>query len=184
MVAFARNNLIVLVGQWPDAHYIVMDQNQLSAYVQQDQFPLFSHGETGVSEFRDLLRRVMTDKVSTNSDFVDMVFAETTGHPFLTGDLMVDFCDWLVEGKRSVSQLNLGMDEFQYFSDKRLTKRAIVGCKEYDFFRQFMSDSLGPYGEAQTPWLHSVCRVIREIATQYPEGGRCSESDYLACLSN
>lgn len=41
MVAFTRDNLLVFLGQQPDAHYVLMDQNQLSAYMEQDAFPLF-----------------------------------------------------------------------------------------------------------------------------------------------
>ena len=62
MVEFADQNLIVFLGQQPDAHYMLMSQNQLSAYVEQDQFPLFSHDADNYrGEFQELLQRVLTN---------------------------------------------------------------------------------------------------------------------------
>src|SRR5205085_8822935 len=52
MVAFSQENLLVFIGQRPDAHFILMDQNQLSPYVEQDAFPLFANDPgPGSTEF-------------------------------------------------------------------------------------------------------------------------------------
>ena len=39
LVTFAHDNLLVFLGQQPDAYFILMDQNQLAPYVTQDSFP-------------------------------------------------------------------------------------------------------------------------------------------------
>ena len=64
MVGFSRENLLIFIGQRPDSHYILMDQNQLSPYVKQDPFPLFEHtkGRTA-TEFTELVRKVLTERV-------------------------------------------------------------------------------------------------------------------------
>src|SRR5204863_4372926 len=84
MVSFTRENLLVFLGQQPNAHFILMDQNQLSAYVQQDSFPLFQHEDgTMQGELAELVRKVLTERVSVDPSFVDGVHSETAGHPFL-----------------------------------------------------------------------------------------------------
>ena len=70
MVEFSRDNLLLLIGLQPDSHYILMDQNQLSAYVKQDDFPLFEHQpDSGTSEFSVLLQRVLRDQVHVDPSF-------------------------------------------------------------------------------------------------------------------
>lgn len=83
LVEFARDNLLVLLGQQPGAHFILMDQNQLAPYVNQDPFPLFEH-RLKEGEFSELVGKVLRDQIKVARGFVDALHEETAGHPFLT----------------------------------------------------------------------------------------------------
>ena len=92
MVAFSTSNLLVFLGQRPDAHAILMSQNQLSPLVRQDSFPLFEHTDgSTTSEFAQFLEKVLSG-LSMSAGFINSVYAETSGHPYLTVNLMTDFC--------------------------------------------------------------------------------------------
>ena len=98
MVGFSRDNLLVFMGQQPNAHYILMDQNQLSPYVEQDPFPLFQHNSgTTTGEFSELMRKVLTDAIRFDGSFADATYEETSGHPFLTVNVLVEFVEWLID---------------------------------------------------------------------------------------
>jgi hypothetical protein len=181
MVAFSRENLLVFMGQRPDAHFIIMEQNQLSAYVEQDSFPLFTN-ESGRSEFRELLRKVLTDRVDIDDQFVAEVFRETAGHPFLTVKVLVHMFDWLIEQKRSVHDLRLTGADFQEFTAKRLTTTAIGTSKEYDFFREAINEAVDEHGKRDAPWLHSIYSVMQRLALNHPEELRCTRAEFAAIV--
>ena len=62
LVEFSRENLLLLIGMQPDAHYILMEHNQLSPFVVRDHFPLFVHASGSLdSEFAILLHRVLAN---------------------------------------------------------------------------------------------------------------------------
>ena len=183
MVAFSRENLLVFLGQQPNAHFILMDQNQLSAYVEQDPFPLFAH-ETGAThdELSELVRKVLTERTSFDAGFVDSLYRETAGHPFLTVNLLVEFVEWLIETQRPVSALQLDEGDFEAFSRKRLGSRAISMSPEYNFFRQAIRDGLTPEMRQTDPWIHGIYSCIRGLAQESAETFACSRDDFDALV--
>ncbi|HEX6183064.1 MAG TPA: hypothetical protein VFZ44_04065 [Pyrinomonadaceae bacterium] len=179
MVAFSRQNLLILIGQRPDAHYIIMDQNQLSPYVEQDMYPLFDHTEGSThSEFYNLLGKILTNRVTFDDSFANAVYLETGGHPWLTVNLLVDFFDWLIQCERPVGALNLTSEDFDMFASVRLTTEYIGTCTEYLWFREVISEALGEYARDWTPWLHAVYLIMRRIIEENPERIACSRSRF------
>jgi hypothetical protein len=158
-VAFARDNLVVFIGQRPDAHFILMDQNQLSPYVQQDPFPLFEYDRDAGGEFRDLVRKVLTERVTFDRAFLEAVYAETGGHPYLTVNVLVSFVDWLIQTRRSAVALHFQEADFAGFAEARLTPSVVSTSQEYMLFRQIVSQALAD-GE-ENPWLHAVYTCLR-----------------------
>lgn len=179
MVAFSLENLLVFIGQRPDAYCVIMDQNQLSPYVQQDLFPLFEHREGALlSEFNSLLQKVLTDRVTFESSFADAVFAETAGHPFLTVNLLVHLFEWLIDMKRPASSLKLSAGDFQNFAGSCLTTEVIGTRPEYNFFLKVAGEALSADGKQQSPWLHAVYLVLRRVAEGDPATMRCSRDRF------
>lgn len=172
LVSFTRDNLLIFVGQRPDAHWILTDQNQLSPVVMQDPFPLFAHGpgSGSESEFHELVRKIMTGHVALDPEFVDQVFVETGGHPFLTGKLLVSFCQWLIDNQRPVSSLAPVKPElFLEFTASALGPVAVAHNHQYEMFRKAASDHLSPVGRDTEPWLHAVYSVLRNLVLSSPE---------------
>ena len=163
-VEFARDNLLVLLGQQPDAHFILMDQNQLAPYVRQDPFPLFEHvAGTRVGEFGELVRKVFTERIDCGPGFLGSLHDETAGHPFLTVNVLCSLVDWLIEQKRPHRGLSLKRDDFAEFRKVRLRPEHLEISPYYDFFRQAVKDAMGTRGYEANPWLFTVYRVLREI---------------------
>jgi hypothetical protein len=181
MVSFARDNLLIFMGQQPDAHYILMAQNQLSAYVQQDSFPLFMHlGRSG--EFAELLRKVFRQVADFDTSFADLVFSETAGHPFLTVKLLVSFVDHLIDEGRRLGELSFHGDDFKQFVAVNLRPDRLGLSPEYDFFHKAISEAISPMGREKDPWLHVVYRSLQRLAQVSPRTLRISRSDFrLLC---
>lgn len=179
MVEFSRENLLVLVGQWPDAHYVAMDQNQLSAYVEQDHFPLFEHtkGHT-YGEYWDLMKRIFQTAVEIRPSFVDTLHKETGGHPFLTVQLSISILDWVIRHRRPVGKPVLEKSDFQEFASTELTKRAISSSPEYQFFRNVAAEALSDHGATRTPWLHAIYAALKQIALDYPQELACTRGEF------
>jgi hypothetical protein len=183
MATFARDNLLVLLGQQPNAHFILMDQNQLSPCVQQDEFPLFAHEyHTTGGEFADLVRRVLTDRISLTAGFLDALFDETAGHPFLTANVLVAFVDWLIDKKRALNSLDITHDDFAAFAEEKLTHRGVSQCPEYVFFREAISEATSASCRAHNPWLYAVYSLMREMCLSSPKTLRASLSDADAII--
>src|SRR5262249_12126077 len=143
MVAFSTTNLLVFLGQRPDAHFILMSQNQPSPLVQQDSFPLFEHHEHSTSsEFAQFLAKVMTEQLPFAPSFADAVYQESSGHPYLTVNLMVDFCHWLIESNRSLDWIKLTGNDFELFSKDRLAPAVLQRSSHYSTFQQMIADNL------------------------------------------
>lgn len=157
-VAFARDNLVVFIGQRPDAHYIIMDQNQLSPYVQQDPFPLFEHSEIG-GEFRELVSRVLTERTTFDQEFLSAVYLETNGHPYLTVNLLVTFVDWLIASRRQASAMRFTESDYLAFSEVRLQPSFIRTSADYMLFRQIVSQALSEADDNR--WLYAVYSCLR-----------------------
>lgn len=179
MVSFATKNLIIFMGQRPDAHYILSAQNQLSPLVQQLDFPLFAHQKSAPdSEFVELLKRVLSQKLKFNTSFADAVYEETNGHPFLTVNVLIDLCDWLIENHASESEIELNGAQFESFTQQRLTHHALRNSKYYGFFRNMLSEYLGEDARYTDPWLYCVANVLRQISKQHPIALKCTMVKY------
>lgn len=169
MAGFARDNLMILIGQRPDAHFIMMDQNQLSPYVEQDAFPLFHHQKGSLrSEFQMLLSMILTENVRFTPAFADAVHAESGGHPYLTANLMVHFLEWLITKRKPRTPVELKEADFHSFAETELAPAALSTRSEYEFFLHAVGEALGGLGRRNAPWLHAVHAVLRQIALDGP----------------
>jgi hypothetical protein len=183
MVTFTASNLLVFLGQQPNSHFILMDQNQLSPYVQQDPFPLFRHSqETLQGEFPELLRKVLTDRIGFDQTFANAIFQETAGHPFLTVNLLADLVDWLIECQRPANSLALTADDAEAFVEARLTRARISVSREYRFFREAMAEATSVVGLRHTPWLHAIYSCLREMGDDPPGVSRTDFDSVVAQL--
>ena len=164
MVTFAQENLLVFLGQQPDAYFILMDQNQLAPYVTQDSFPLFEHvAGTAAGEFSKLVEKILSGRIECTAGFLDALHSETAGHPFLTANILIEFVDWLIENKRPQSGLRVQEADFVEFERGRLGVNQILLSPEYDFFRQAAAAALSEQGYRDNPWLFEVYWVFARI---------------------
>jgi hypothetical protein len=179
MVGFSQDNLLVFLGQQPDAHYVLMDQNQLSPYVKQDPFPLFfhEHGDAD-EEFTQFVAKVLANKVDFEPSFVDELFRETAGHPFLTVKLLIEIMDWLIESGRPAASLKLTAEDIHAFAGDRLHGSWISMVREYVFFRRAAAEAMSVVGREQTPWLHAVYSCLSELGRSSPESLTCTRTDF------
>jgi hypothetical protein len=183
MVAFSRDNLLVFMGQHPNAHYIIMDQNQLSAYIEQDSFPLFQHTfGTTKGEFSEFIGKVITNIISTDSAFLDSLYEETAGHPYLTVNVLVELVEWLISIKRPAQGLRLRQDDFMEFAKQKLSKQKISLSTQYDFFRAAISEAISLDGIQNNPWLHAIYKSIQEIALNSPSSLSVTLNDFNSLL--
>ena len=178
MVRFASKNLLIFMGQSPDAYHIFPAQNQLSPLVRQHHFPLFEHHVGAVdSEFGQFLKKVLTHNLQYTSSFIDAVYAETSGHPYLTVNLMVDFCDWLaVNNIAAVSSLDA--NRFDQFVKARLTLSALSRSQYYSFFKYQFSGYLSDQTRRKELWLYAVARVLHQIGLKHPRALSCPIARY------
>lgn len=164
-VEFARDNLLVLLGQQPDAHFILMDQNQLAPYVRQDPFPLFEHvSGSRAGEFGQLVAKVFAERIGCDPGFLGALHDETAGHPFLTVNVLCSLVDWLIEQKRPYRGLSLTQGDFDEFRSAGLQRRQLAISRDYGFFRHAAADAMGRRGYDVNPWLFTVYWVLREIS--------------------
>jgi hypothetical protein len=184
LVSFSQDNLLVFVGQRPDAHHILMDQNQLSPLVRQDPFPLFTHRpDVTRTEFTMFLRRVMSKNVEFDTSFATQVFRETSGHPYLTVNLMVDFFDWMIEGQRQAGTV-LGAADFDVFARERLTLPALRASKSFEFFRNMIGDGLSQMSLEREPWLFGIFSLLRSLVTEHPKSMACGLTEFRALCNS
>ena len=170
LVEFARDNLLVLLGQQPDAHFILMDQNQLAPYVRQDPFPLFEHDTgTRAGEFGELVGKVLTERIGCDPGFLEALHRETAGHPFLTVNVLCALVDWLIEQKRPYRGLNLGETDFTEFRGAKLKPSQMAMSIDYSFFREAIKQAMSERGYKNNRWLFTVYWVLREISRRDPE---------------
>jgi hypothetical protein len=180
IVAFCRENMVVFVGQQPNAHYIFMEQNPISAYVKQDSFPLFSHqsGSTG-SEFGDLVGKVLTDSWSPTGKFLDSLFSETAGHPFLTVNVLVSMVDWLISREVKVKDIRFDHELWTRFIASDLTIKRIAINTEYQFFLEAASDAMSPLCRDSSPWLWSMYHSMRTFVRTFGANEQTSTSSFI-----
>jgi hypothetical protein len=186
LVSFSRENLLIFMGQQPNAHVILTDQNQLSPVVEQDSFPLFTHDPASRAngEFHELLDRVMEGHIELDEHFVTSVYEETGGHPFLTVKLLVSFMNWLIDNKRPMSCINpVRAELFSEFTDVNLDPISILNNPNYDLFTNWVTRHLSPLGRKSDPWLHSVYSALRAIVLCSPDSLALSLDEYTAMLA-
>ena len=170
LVEFARDNLLVLLGQQPDAHFILMDQNQLAPYVRQDPFPLFEHDTgTRAGEFGELVGKVLTERINCDPGFLDALHRETAGHPFLTVNILCALVDWLIEQQRPHRGLRLREADFTGFREAKLKQSQMAMSRDYNFFRETIKQAMSEKGYHSNTWLFAVYWVLREISRCEPE---------------
>lgn len=183
MVAFSTSNLLVFLGQRPDAHAILMSQNQLTPLIKQDSFPLFEHREgSTTSEFAQFLSKVL-EGMRVSPGFIDAVYAETSGHPYLTVNMMVDLCDWLISNHRA-ADVQLESTDVEGFARDRLMPAVLQRSSYYSTFQQMMADSLSEATRSSEPWLHAVAVVLQRICRQHPRALSCAEPRYREMASD
>lgn len=181
LVAFAKENMVVLVGQQPNAHFVFMDQNKLSAYVTQDSFPLFAHEpQSTVGEFVDLLTKVLSERFGFTASFADGLFEETRGHPYLTVNMIVSLVDWLIRTKAKISGIRFDSRLLSlYFADE-LSPEKISLNTEYQFFLEAAADAMSENGKKSNVWLWSIYRAMRMFCAEFGAKGACTTSDFAA----
>jgi hypothetical protein len=180
MVAFTRENLLVFLGQQPTAHYVFMEQNQLSAYVEQDSFPLFrrSVGQAIDDEFSELISRVFAQRAGYDAAFADELFSETAGHPYLTVKLLTAFIDFLIERDTPAGSLFLVGADFRDFKDARFNRRHLLQERAYSFFREAVAEATSKECKAYSPWLFCVYSLLRALGRASPESLAISVDDF------
>jgi hypothetical protein len=179
LVAFAKDNLLVFLGQQPNAHFILMDQNQLSPYVEQDPFPLFTYSSSDGGEFSELLGKVLRNRATFDAAFAYRIYAETAGHPFLTVNIMVEYVEWLIRNKRSAKSLHFTLEDASLFATRMLRRDRISVSPEYEFFRDgAIPQALSPSGKRDNPWLYAMYSIIRTISIEDPIAFTCSRGDF------
>ena len=179
LASFSHENLLVFLGQEPGAHFILMDQNQLAPYVTQEPFPLFEHvsGRTR-GEFCVLVDKILGGRVECTSNFLDTLFDETAGHPFLTANVLVEFVDWLIETKRPQSALRVDRADFSAFASRRLKADRILSSGEYEFFRRGAAEAMSERGFQTNPWLFATYWILRRLSNDEERGFRAPAADF------
>ena len=170
LMTFSYDNLLVFLGQQPDAHFILMDQNQLAPYVQQDSFPLFEHApKTTTGEFSELVRKILRNRMDCSAGFLDALYAETAGHPYLTANVLGEFVEWLIEKRRPQLGLRVRDADFKDFTGHKLNPDRILLSPDYDFFRHAATEAMSAQGYRNNRWLFTAYWVLRELSND-PSG--------------
>lgn len=179
LVEFSRENLLVFLGQQPDAHFILMDQNQLAPYVTQDSFPLFEHVPgAATGEFSELVNKILAGRIECAAGFLDLLFEETAGHPFLTVNVLVEFVEWLITEERPQLGLQVREGDFSEFSRGKLNANRMLLSSDYEFFRRAAAAALSAQGYSDNPWLYFVYWVLRLLASESPDTSCVSRHDF------
>lgn len=174
ILGFSMKNTLLFMGQRPDAHMILLSQNQLSPNVRQYAFPLFEHQPGTPSEFATLVYRILGDNLRVTDSFVEAVYQETKGHPYLTVNILVDFCEWLMESTSFELGSELGGQYFADFSRDRLDLVVLRNSPHYRLFHKMLAEFSSERSRAQEPWLYSVTSILREIVRRHPKRMSCT----------
>lgn len=179
MVDFATRNLLIFMGQRPDAYLVLSAQNQLSPLVRQLSFPLFEHIDGAPdTEFSQLLAYVLNEKLPFDTSFAAAVYEETSGHPYLTVNLMVDFCNWLIVNRYRLDGSALTGQQFKDFARDRLAVPALKRSPHYEFFHGQMAEYLSEQAREDEPWLCAISNILKLLATKHPRNFTCSVNSY------
>ena len=179
LMSFSHDNLLVFLGQQPDAHFILMDQNQLAPYVDQEPFPLFEHVEgSATGEYAELVGKVFSGRIEFTGAFMDALFLEAAGHPFLTVNVLWEFVDWLIEEQRPQVGLRVDEGDFKEFARRKLSLGAISLSLDYDLFREAATSALSEQSFLRSRWLYVAYWIVRLIATEYPRAFRLKRGEF------
>lgn len=163
LLNFSMHNLVVFLGQQPDAHFVLMDQNQLAPYVKQEAFPLFEHRvNTTSGEFAELIGRVFAGRLEFSSGFADELFEEVAGHPWLTVNVLVAFVEWLIEQQWSASD---AVDDhaFVRFREAKLDGGRVALQPEFAFFRDYITRNMSAKAFKTNRWVYAVYWVLHYL---------------------
>lgn len=174
ILGFSMKNTLLFMGQRPDAHMILLSQNQLSPNVRQYAFPLFEHQPGTFSEFATLVHRILGENLRVTDSFIESVYQETKGHPYLTVNILVDFCEWLMDSTSFELGSELSGHYFADFSRERLEVVALRSSPHYRLFHKMLAEFSSERSRAQEPWLYSVTSILREIVKRHPKRMSCS----------
>ena len=181
LMSFSHGNLLVFLGQQPDAHFILMDQNQLAPYVDQEPFPLFEHvSGTSTGEYSELVKKVFAGRIDFTGAFVDALFSETAGHPFLTVNVLCGFVDWLIDEQRPQVGLRVDEEDFAKFARRKLTLESINLSQDYEFFREAAAAAMSQQSFDRSRWLYVAYWVLRLIVKTRPRSFRVRRRDFDA----
>ena len=182
--SFSNENLLVFLGQQPDAHFILMDQNQLAPYVEQDAFPLFEHASgTTTGEFAELVHRILGGRIDCTAKFLDALFEETAGHPYLTANVLVEFVEWLIKAKRPQLGLRVLVGDFAEFVAQRLNANGIMLSPDYDFFRNAAAAALSGPGYRSNRWLFAAYWTLRLVSSEDRDAFRVPRREFAELIS-
>jgi hypothetical protein len=134
------------------------------------------HLNAASSEFAQLVSKILTSRVDYRPEFVDKVFEETGGHPFLTVNLLITFFDWLIQKEHDSRGRQLGIAHFETFAADCLSLKYLSASSEYAFFRNAIIEALSIHGRSEEPWLHMVYRCLRQIAVRSPRELSCTRA--------
>ena len=174
---FSDSNLLVFMGQRPDAYKILMSSSHLAYRVRQEPFPLLVHGPAAEEFAEFVVDKVLSTErtgVGCTEQFLDALFEETAGHPFLIVNVLVDFVDWLIERGRFGKGSTMEREVFAEFVQSRLSIEEILlpGQNEEGYYAAFFSgaaeEALGRVMGAADPWLYAVYWTLRLIAVKDP----------------
>jgi len=174
MLGFSMKNTLLFMGQRPDAHMILLSQNQLSPNVRQYAFPLFEHQPGAPSEFATLVSRILGQHLRVTDPFIEAVYQETKGHPYLTVNVLVDFCEWLMESTTFELGSELGGHHFADFSSERLDLVVLRNSPHYRLFHKMLAEFSSERSREQEQWLYSVTCILREIVKRHPRRMNCT----------
>lgn len=151
----------------------------MSPLVQQYRFPLFEHiSNAGDTEFTQFLAYVLSEKLPFDASFATAIFQETSGHPYLTVNLMVDFCDWLIVNQYRLSEAQLSAQQFTHFVKDRLTPAALKRSPHYEFFHNQMAEYLSEQARADEPWLFAIANILDRFAKKHTKTFTCTFNTY------
>jgi hypothetical protein len=139
-----------------------LSESQRYVFVLDEYETLFERMRLAVKrdkELRELVRRVLTERTTFDSDFLAGVYSETSGHPYLTVNLLVTFVDWLILTHRSARALHFTKTDFLAFSEARLQPGFIRTSPEYTLFRQIVSQAISDADDNR--WLFAVYSCLR-----------------------
>ena len=127
--------------------------------------------------------KILFRRIECTADFLDALYEETAGHPFLTANVLIEFVDWLIEKRRPQSGLRVQRDDFTKFARKKMDTNRILMSPEYVFFRQAAASALSEQGYRDNPWLFAAYWVLRELSSGKSSTFRISRTKFRETIN-